>query len=186
VTWRVEKKQTEMLSRREFKRHAVPATNSRQPGGGPSFLFDILSLARSGIYFGEVSAQPEERVQYVLEEWRKIEADPTSTTKHFFGHSYRYWSSFLPSSPMQWLETVDAKIYIAQGTADQAVDPASADMLYGHLLAHGKQPVYDRVEGADHSFGFADRSKPHGWPALYDRIVAWFLNAPKGTQHMRA
>jgi len=168
-----------MLSRREFKRHAVPATNSRQPGGGPSFLFDILSLARSGIYLGEVSAQPEERVQFVLEEWRKIEADPTSTTKHFFGHSYRYWSSFLPSSPMQWLETVDAKIYIAQGTADQAVDPASADMLYGHLLAHGKQPVYDRVEGADHSFGFADRSKPHGWPALYDRIVAWFLNAPK-------
>ena len=144
-------------------------------GGGPTFLFDILSLARSGAYFGEVSDKPQERVRWVLDEWRKIETDPTSTKKHFFGHSYRYWSSFLSSSPMEWLATVDARIYIAQGTEDNAVDPVSADILYADLVVRGKQVVYDRVEGADHSFGFKDNTRQHGWPELYTRIVEWFL-----------
>jgi hypothetical protein len=83
--------------------------------------------------FGEVSSHPEEREKWVLEEYKKIQADPASTDKRFFGHSYRYWSSFLASSPMLWLATVDARIYIAQGTEDQAVDPASADILYAEL-----------------------------------------------------
>jgi pimeloyl-ACP methyl ester carboxylesterase len=162
--------------------HDLPGTVSHvaiAAGGGPTFLFDILSLARTGAYFGEVSDKPEERVQYVLDEWRKIEADPTSTEKQFFGHSYRYWSSFLASSPMQWLADVNARIYIAQGTADQAVDPASADVLYAHLLTRGRQPVYDRVEDADHSFAFSDKGRPHGWPELYGRIVEWFLKPPE-------
>ena len=71
--------------------HDLPGTVSHvaiAAGGGPTFLFDILSLARTGAYFGEVSDKPEERVQYVLDEWRKIEADPTSTEKQFFGHSW--------------------------------------------------------------------------------------------------
>jgi pimeloyl-ACP methyl ester carboxylesterase len=144
-------------------------------GGGPTFLYDILSLARSGAYFGEVSDKPEERVEYVLEEWRKIQADPTNTEKKFFGHSYRYWAAFLPSSPMELLDGVDAKVYIAQGTTDRAVDPATADMLYAHLLAQGKHPVYDRVEGADHSFQFDGDQPRDGWTPLYGRIVDWFL-----------
>jgi pimeloyl-ACP methyl ester carboxylesterase len=144
-------------------------------GGGPTFLYDILSLARSGAYFGEVSDKPEERVQYVLEEWRKIQADPTNTGKEFFGHSYRYWAEFLPSSPMELLDGVDAKVYIAQGTEDNAVDPVSADLLYAHLLAQGKQPVYDRVDGADHSFQFDTDPPKDGWTPLYGRIVEWFL-----------
>jgi len=41
--------------------------------------------------------------------------------------------------------------------------------------SRGKQPVYDRVAGADHSFAFADHARPHGWPERYGRIVAWFL-----------
>lgn len=161
--------------------HDLPETVTHvavAAGGGPTFLFDLLSLARSGVYFSEVSDDPEARVQHVLDEWRKIEADPTSTERYFFGHPYRYWSSFLASSPMQLLEGVNARIYIAQGTDDQAVDPTSADVLYAHLVARGRRPVYDRVEGADHSFGYEDRERPHGWPELYARIVDWFLTSP--------
>ena len=66
-----------------------------------------------------------------------------------------------------------------EGTADQAVDPASADVLYAHLLTRGRQPVYDRVEDADHSFAFSDKGRPHGWPELYGRIVEWFLKPPE-------
>lgn len=104
-------------------------------GCGPTFLFDIIMLARRGAYFGEVSDKPEERVQYVLDEWRRIQAEPMNTKKRFFGHSYRYWAACLASSPMEHLEKVDAKIYIAQGTEDKAVDPVSADVLHAHPLA---------------------------------------------------
>jgi pimeloyl-ACP methyl ester carboxylesterase len=147
-------------------------------GGGPSFLADILVLAREGTYFGEVSDKPQERVKYVLDEWKKIQQDPMSTEKHFFGFPYRYWSTFLASSPIEILPKVDAEIYIAQGTQDNAVDPASADLLYGHLLARGKRPTYDRIEGAGHSFDFSGEPTRDGWGDAHQRIVKWFLPEP--------
>ena len=144
-------------------------------GGGGSQLFDVLTLARKGIFFNGVSENPDERVQFVVDEWRKIRADPMSTEKQFFGFAYRRWSTFLASSPMRELEGVGARIYIAQGTADEAVDPASADLLYAHLLACGKDPTYDRVEGADHGFRIAGTPPVNGWADLYGRVVDWFL-----------
>jgi hypothetical protein len=55
------------------------------------------------------------------------------------------------------------------------VDPASADLLYAHLLACGKEPTYDRVEGADHGFRIAGTPPVNGWADLYGRVVDWFL-----------
>lgn len=146
---------------------------------GPTFLFDIIMLARRGAYFGEVSDKPEERVQYVLDEWRRIQAEPMNTEKRIFGHSYRYWSAFLASSPMELLEKVDAKIYIAQGTGDKAVDPVSADVLHAHPLARGEDVVYDRVEGVDHSFQAMGDPPKDGSTPPYGRIVDWHLTTAK-------
>ena len=46
---------------------------------------------------------------------------------------------------------------------------------YAHLLACGKDPAYDRVEGADHGFRFAGTPPRDGWADLHGRIVDWFL-----------
>lgn len=143
-------------------------------GGGGSQLFDIVSLARNGEFFDKVSPDPEQRVQYVLDEWKAIQADPTSAEKFFFGFAYRRWSSFLASSPIEELSAAQAKIYIAQGTADKAVDPASADLLYAQLIAKNKQVIYDRVENANHSFRIKDKPKVDGWQELFERISKWF------------
>lgn len=121
-------------------------------GGGGSQLFDLVSLARSGEFFDKVSADPEERVQFVLNEWKNIQADPLSAEKFFFGFADRRWSSFLASSPLEELSRVRAKVYIAQGTLDKAVDPTSADLLYAQLVAGNKQVFYDRVDGANSFF----------------------------------
>lgn len=143
-------------------------------GGGGSQLYDIVSLARSGEFFDKVSPDPEKRVQYVLDEWKAIQADPTSAEKFFFGFAYRRWSSFLATSPIEELSQTRAKIYIAQGTADRAVDPASADLLYAQLLAKNRQVTYDHVEGANHSFRIKDKPKTDGWQELFERIDKWF------------
>lgn len=143
-------------------------------GGGASQLYDLLALARKGEFFTEVSPDPEARVSYVLDKWKEIEADSTSAEKFFFGFAYRRWSTFLVSSPIEELSQVRAKIYIAQGTEDKAVDPTSADALYAQLVAKNKQVIYDRVEGANHSFRIKDQPKTDGWQELFARIAEWF------------
>jgi len=67
-----------------------------------------------------------------------------------------------------------AKIYIAQGTADTAVDPVSGDALYAQLVAKNRSVTYDRVEGANHSFRIKDKPKTDGWQELFERIAKWF------------
>jgi predicted esterase len=146
-------------------------------GGGPSQLFDLLTLTRKGNFFRDVSENPDERVKFLLDKWQAIQVDPTSAEKFFFGFAYRRWSTFLVSSPIDELLNTSAKIYIAQGAEDQAVDPASSDALYAQLLAKGKQAVYDRVEGANHSFNINSSPKTDGWKELHKRIVMWFLES---------
>jgi len=144
-------------------------------GGGVTQLFDLLTLARKGKFFRQISEDPEARVKYVLEQWQAIQAEPLSTEKFFFGFAYRRWSSLLASSPLEELSRVRAKIYLAQGVDDDAVDVASGDALFAQLQAHGKQLVYDRVEGADHSFNIKGKQEINGWQEEFVRIVAWYL-----------
>lgn len=142
-------------------------------GGGASQLASLLSLVRKGTFGAGIDPDPGKRVAYLESEWRKVLADPTSPDKLFLGHPYRRWSTFLASSPMEELASYRGKIYIGQGVEDAAVDVESADMLHGQLLAKGKDVTYDRVAGADHSFGSpTDRS---GWGAEMGRILRWFL-----------
>jgi dienelactone hydrolase len=146
-------------------------------GGGASQLFDLIALARRGELFDEVSPDAEARAQYVLGKWREIESDPTSPEKFFFGFAYRRWSTFLAASPIEELNAVRAKIYVAQGTADVAVDPSSADALFAQLVSRNKQVTYDRVEGANHSFRIKSKPKTDGWRELFERIMKWFSEA---------
>ncbi|MET0625441.1 MAG: alpha/beta fold hydrolase [Pyrinomonadaceae bacterium] len=148
---------------------------STMAGGGPSQLYDLIALARQGRFFEEVSPDAEARVQYVLDKWREIEAEPTSSEKFFFGFAYRRWATFLASSPIAELSAARAKIYVAQGTADVAVDPTSADALFAHLISGNKPVTYDRVEGANHSFRIKDKPKTDGWRELIERVSEWFL-----------
>jgi dienelactone hydrolase len=144
-------------------------------GGGPSQLFDLITLARKGNFFRSVSDDPEARVGHVLEKWQDIQSNPDSTEKLFFGFAYRRWSSFLSSSPIEELNHVKSKIYLAQGADDNAVDPASCDALFAHLRSKGKDVIYDRIVGANHSFRLKDQPKVDGWQQQMERILNWFL-----------
>jgi esterase/lipase len=144
-------------------------------GGGDSQLYDILMLARKGNFFKNVSDEPAQRVQYVLDEWKKILAEPMNTEKFFFGFSYLRWSSFMQTSCLEQLQSCTAKIFIGQGFKDENLDPSSADQLYAHLLSKNKDVTYDRLDNADH--GFNDKNKPgfNGWKEEMQKVIIWFL-----------
>lgn len=149
-------------------------------GGGASFLFDLMSLARKGHFFQRISEDPQKRAEYIAEQWRKIEANPDSTTDFFFGHPYRRWSSFLSSSPMEELTQYSGAVFIGHGAKDDAMDVASSDALYAELLAKGREVTYARVEDANHSFAPADRSRD-GWTEITAQIRDWWLQRTSST-----
>lgn len=145
-------------------------------GGGPSQLFDILSLARKGMFFNDDGSTPESREAYVLAQWKNIQADPMSTEKFFFGHPYRRWSTFLASSPIAELSDYKGKVFIAQGAEDSGVDPKSAEALFAALLSKGVDVKLDMVANANHSFRLLNDPKTDGWKVELEKILGWYLS----------
>jgi len=141
-------------------------------GSGPTQLFDLNELARAGA-FGSPGETADQRVARVLEGWRRVLADPDSHDRLWMGHPHLRWSSFLRTSPVEALHRSAARVFIAQGTADTASLPASADVLYAELLARGRDVTYERVEGGDH--GFRTPQDPDGWLRVHAAVARWFL-----------
>ena len=144
-------------------------------GGGDSQLYDLLALARTGKFFTNISADSLARVQYVIDQWKKITAEPLNTNRFFFGFTYLRWSSFMQTSCIEQLEKCNANILIAQGFKDENLDPASADQLYAHLLSKRKNVTYHRLENADHSFNDPAKPNENGWKIEMEKILEWFL-----------
>jgi dipeptidyl aminopeptidase/acylaminoacyl peptidase len=146
-------------------------------GGGPTQLFDLVE-ARSKPRPGEDTAATAKRRDAVYEEWRKIQADPESTTKFWLGHPYRRWSSFLKHSVAEEVLRSKAKIYLAQGTEDTSVMVAAHDVVVAELRARGRDVTAERVEGADHGFRLKNAAQggpPKEMQEMFGRILAWFL-----------
>lgn len=144
-------------------------------GGGPTQLFDLIELARSGS-LGDTSGTPQSRAAAIINGWRRVLQNPDSPTKMFLGHPHLRWSSFLRTSPARALESTAAAVFIAQGTADTNTSPVAADMLYAELLAQGRDVTYERVEGGDHGF-MTNGDNAAGWKATIKKAVDWFLKA---------
>lgn len=150
-------------------------------GGGPTQLYDLIGLVRRGQLMGHSSDDPETRVKTFLALWDDVLADSMSAEKLFLGHPYRRWTTFVRSSPMEELASVNARIYIAQGLEDVSVDPESADVLFAQMKALGKDVTYDRVAGAGHSYTAKDRPSENGWQKLLGRVVEWYLLEDRST-----
>ncbi len=145
-------------------------------GAGPTQLYSLVELAgqpRSGDQPGDA----EKRRKAVYEAWAKVLAEPDSATKFWMGHPYRRWSTFLKSNSSTELLRSKAKIFLAHGSADRASFIGQFDVLRAELLAHGRDVVAERLEGADHGFrsteSNSDPSK--GMQELFGRVLGWFF-----------
>ena len=148
-------------------------------GGGESEIFELKELARRGtLPDQDPNATPEERVQEIEDEWKKIQEDPRSITKFWRGQTYLRWHSFGSESLVDNLLASQAKIFIAHGTNDSVSPIESFDEMQKKLAAAGRSVVHERVEGAEHGFKFTeeDGSTWSILDAFYERILLWFLN----------
>lgn len=143
-------------------------------GGGPTQLHDLIQLARKGALY-DPAMPPQERVDVLLSDWKKVLAEPKATNKFILGHTHLRWSSFLASSPIESLLKTKAKVFIAQGTADTNSLPESADVLYAEMLARGRDVTYERIEGADHAFVKEGDTTGSGWSETNGKAIRWFL-----------
>jgi pimeloyl-ACP methyl ester carboxylesterase len=150
-------------------------------GEGPTQLFSLLRLAGSGDLFARHGDTPADREEYLIREWNKVLADPTRSDRFFFGHPYRRWSTFLQTSTAAELTRRSIPVFIGQGTADRAVDPESADVLFTMLAAGGRDVCYSRIEGADHSFAHAAGDD---WSTILRQLRVWFIDEQRGTDRL--
>lgn len=149
-------------------------------GGGATQLFDLIELARSGVMCGSKPRSSDECVERLLSQWDNVLKNPDSSDEMFLGHPHRRWTSFLATSPAEELKRTKAKVFIGQGTEDNAVLPMSADVLYATMRAVGRDVTYSRVPG-DHAFmnpkpGDEKNMDPAGWDQMHGRAVEWFLS----------
>lgn len=147
-------------------------------GGGPSQLFDFITLAAKPRP-DDKPGDANERIQGVFDQWTEIQKHPDSVEKMWMGHPYRRWSSFMSDSPLAELLRSKARVYAAQGTGDTIIPVIAHDALVAELKSRGRDVTSDRVEGADHGFQTPDAPKqgpPAGFSALLRRVISWYLD----------
>jgi len=137
---------------------------------GPSQLFDFAANIYRTSDSDEVKAL---RLQELDAAYGAIAADPASTTKFAWGHTYLRWSSFFAQSTMDNLAHSKARIYIAAGMQDNSVPILSTEVLYTQLRTQGRDVTMRRVPMAGHSLVPEGRPMPESQKE-YDSFMAWF------------
>lgn len=146
-------------------------------GGGPSQLADLTALVRRGRFLAQVSPNPDAREAALRSAWQDILAHPDDPDRLFLGHAYPRWASFLASSPVEELSEVRwARVLVAQGLADDAVEPFTADVLTASLRVQGIDVTEVLVPRADHSFALAGSPERDGWREVLGQVTDWALS----------
>lgn len=144
--------------------------------GGPTQIFDFVQFADQPQPDDE-PGDVQKRVEEVYTQWEAIQQDPLSIEKFWNGHPYRRWASLCAASTTDALMTTKAKIFVAQGTADDAVPVESFDVLVSTLRTKGKTIVAERLDGLNHNF---ENEKDTGeqryvhLDQLIERILNWW------------
>jgi hypothetical protein len=139
-------------------------------GTGTSQLYDFAANAyRAGTSDDDTLA----RLAAIDATVDAINADPRSTGKFAWGHTYLRWSTFFAQAPGENLVQSKARVWLASGMRDESVPILSTEVAYARLRALGRDVTFRRVPRAGHGLmpeggSMADVQKE------YDAIMAWF------------
>ena len=102
---------------------------------------------------GASQTEIEDRMHALEADVRRILAEPDSETQMFQGHAYKRWSSFATQAAADSLVRSKARLFLAHGSADEAVPIDSFDYLVVRLLvARPTHVTIRRYPDRDHSF----------------------------------
>jgi pimeloyl-ACP methyl ester carboxylesterase len=141
---------------------------------GTTQLFDFAA----GIQRSNDSDENKlKRLQELDETFNAVAADPASTSKFLWGHTYLRWSSFFAQSTVDHLAHSRARVYLASGMQDKAVPILSTEVLYAQLRVQGRDVRFRRVPNAGHGLvkdGLSREEAGKAGVQEYDAIMAWF------------
>lgn len=113
------------------------------------------------------------RLQELDATFNAISADPKSTSKFAWGHTYLRWSSFFAQSPVENLAHSKARIYLVSGMQDAMVPILSTEMMYAQLRTQGRDVTFRRLPLAAHNLVPEGRDITESQKE-YDAFMAWF------------
>ena len=137
-------------------------------GSGTTQLFDFTAQAYGTCFDVSVCLADIER---------KVDAiknDPNSSTKFAWGHPHKRWTSFFALDPGELLLRSKARVYIAIGTADEAVPALSQEVAAAKLLLGRRDVTIRRVPDGTHSL---NRRGATNWDELDRELTTaleWF------------
>lgn len=141
---------------------------------GPTQLFDFAA----GIQRSQDSDEKKlDRLKELDDTFSAVAADPKSTSKFLWGHTYLRWSSFFAQSTIDHLSKSRARVYLASGMEDRAVPILSTEVLYARLRVQGRDVTFRRVPDAGHGLvkdGLSREEAGKAGVKEYDAITEWF------------
>lgn len=137
---------------------------------GPTQLYDFAVNIYRSLDADDIKLL---RLQELDAIFSAIGADPKSTSKFAWGHTYLRWSSFFAQSPVDNLAHAKARIYLLGGMQDTSVPILSTEMMYAQLRTQGRDVTFRRLPLAGHSLVPEGRPLPEVQKE-YDAFMAWF------------
>ncbi len=136
-------------------------------------LFDSMMALRGEWERGDLPA--EEFVQqydWLVGTFREIREDPDSTTKAFYGHTYRRWASYWLRPGLEDLLAIEVPIFLGIATLD---NPVATDWLVAGFVRAGKTNLtYRNYMGCDHGyFKQDDGSAACRHDEVLSDVLAW-------------
>ncbi len=139
---------TALLARSKLVTHAVLMV-----GNGFTQFFDFIIQNRQEAICGKITHQEAQiRIDSLHKVFREIRADPTSTEKHWFGHTYLRWSSFASLEPFKILSRVKIPVYLVAATADENTSVLGLDYLRLKTELAGQTSIRFHPVPYDHGF----------------------------------
>jgi pimeloyl-ACP methyl ester carboxylesterase len=105
---------------------------------------------------------------------RAIVRNPNSSTDFAWGHPFKRWTSFFRVDPSEELLHSKARVYIAFGTADNAVPALSQEISVAKLLIAGRDITVRRIPDADHGLRLTGATDFSDTDKEYRAALNWF------------
>lgn len=122
-------------------------------GNSLNHLYDFILHERLSALNGQISNEKaQENIDALYAEFKKIYADPKSTTKEWFGETYYKWSTFTLSPPIENMLKLDIPIlYVAGGEDRHSI--LNMDYAKLEFMRRGKDNLtYKVFPNCDHFF----------------------------------
>jgi len=136
-------------------------------------LFDSLMALRGEWERSDLSAEEfVEQYDWLVRTFREMREDPDSTTKAFYGHTYRRWASYWLRPVLEDLLAIEVPVFLGIATLD---NPVATDWLVAEFVRAGKTNLtYRNYMGYDHGyFKQDDGSAECRHDEVLSDVLAW-------------